>query len=146
MTTLALGGWHCGRCRPTIGGAMRVVIVGGHGKVGLRLGRLLAERGDDAVGIVRTHEQVADLEGADAVVFSAGAGGRGGQQATNAIDGEGAVKVVDAAERAGTRRFLMVSVFMDAGRGRDLPETFENYVRVKRASDVHLAASALAWT
>ncbi|HEX8973665.1 NAD(P)H-binding protein [Oryzihumus sp.] len=149
---------------------MRVVIVGGHGKVGLRLGRLLAERGDDAVGLVRAQDQTADLkgagvepvlldlvaasvdelaaafEGADAVVFSAGAGGKGGQQATNAIDGEGAVKAVAAAERAGVRRFLLVSVFMDAGRGRDLPDTFENYVRVKRASDVHLAASALAWT
>ena len=149
---------------------MRAVIAGGHGQVGLRLGALLAGRGDQPVGLIRAAGQAADLEaagveplvldlvaatpqqlaqalqGADAVVFSAGAGGRGGAEATNAIDGEAAVKLVDAAAAAGVRRFVMVSVFMDAGRGRDLPDTFENYMRVKRASDVHLAASDLDWT
>lgn len=77
---------------------MRIVIAGGHGQVGLRLGRLLAERHPTAVGLIRSPEQieslravrmtpiVADLEeadleavsgiltGADAVVFCAGAG------------------------------------------------------------------------
>ena len=150
---------------------MRAVIAGGHGQVGLRLGALLAARGDQPVGLIRAAGQAADLEaaggraagarpgrgharsswrrpcrGADAVVFSAGAGGRGGAEATNAIDGEAAVKLVDAAAAAGVRRFVMVSVFMDAGRGRDLPDTFENYMRVKRDSDVHLAASDLDWT
>jgi uncharacterized protein YbjT (DUF2867 family) len=149
---------------------MRAVIAGGHGKVGLRLGRLLATRGDQPVGLIRAAGQAADLEaagveplvldlvaatpqqlaevlqGADAVVFSAGAGGRGGPEATNAIDGEAAVKLIDAASAAGVPRFLMVSVFMDAGRGRTLSDTFENYMRVKRDSDVHLAASDLDWT
>lgn len=149
---------------------MRTVIAGGHGKVGLRLGAVLAERGDQPVGLVRAPEQVADLEaagveplvldlvaatpeqlaqalrGADAVVFSAGAGGRGGPEATNAIDGTAARKLVDAAAAAGVRRFVMVSVFMDAGRSREVSDTFENYMRVKRDSDVHLAASGLDWT
>jgi uncharacterized protein YbjT (DUF2867 family) len=149
---------------------MRTVIAGGHGKVGLRLGALLAQRGDHPVGLVRAAEQGADLEaagveplvldlvaatpqqlaealqGADAVVFSAGAGGRGGPEATNAVDGEAAVRLVDAASAAGVRRFLLVSVFMDAGRGAQVSDTFENYLRVKRASDVHLAASGLDWT
>ena len=149
---------------------MKVVIVGGHGKVGLRLGQLLAAAGDQPIGLIRDAAQSGALNragveprlvdlaaatvdelataftGADAVVFSAGAGGRGGPEATNAIDGDGAVKAVDAAVRAGVRRFLMVSVFMDAGRGRNLSDTFENYMRVKRASDVHLAASGLDWT
>jgi uncharacterized protein YbjT (DUF2867 family) len=44
------------------------------------------------------------------------------------------------------RRFVLVSVFMDAGRGGQVSDTFENYMRVKRASDVHLAASGLDWT
>jgi uncharacterized protein YbjT (DUF2867 family) len=149
---------------------MRTVIAGGHGKVGLRLGALLAQRGDDPVGLVRAAEQAPDLEaagieplvldlvaatpqqlagalqGADAVVFSAGAGGRGGPEATNAVDGEAAVRLVDAASAAGVRRFVLVSVFMDAGRGGQVSDTFENYMRVKRASDVHLAASGLDWT
>ena len=77
---------------------MRVVIAGGHGKIALLLERLLAERGDQAVGLVRNPAHVADvnqagaeavlcdlesaaaddvavlLSGADAVVFAAGRG------------------------------------------------------------------------
>ena len=81
---------------------MRVVIAGGHGKIALLLERLLAERGDQAVGLVRNPAHVADvqkagaeavvcdleaasaddvavlLSGADAVVFAAGAGAGSG--------------------------------------------------------------------
>ncbi len=77
---------------------MRVVIAGGHGKIALLLERLLAGRGDQAVGLIRNPAHVADvhkagaeavvcdleaasagdvavlLSGADAVVFAAGAG------------------------------------------------------------------------
>jgi putative NADH-flavin reductase len=79
-------------------GGMRVVIAGGHGKIALLLERLLAERGDQAVGLIRNPAHVADvhtagaeavicdleaasaddvavlLSGADAVVFAVGAG------------------------------------------------------------------------
>jgi nucleoside-diphosphate-sugar epimerase len=77
---------------------MRVVIAGGHGKIALLLERLLAGRGDQAVGLIRNPAQAADVRaagaeailcdletataddvtglvaGADAVVFAAGAG------------------------------------------------------------------------
>ena len=77
---------------------MDVAVAGGHGKIGLRLLRLLAERGDRARGLIRNADHAADLEavgatpvgadlenldadaiarsiaGVDAVVFSAGAG------------------------------------------------------------------------
>jgi len=48
---------------------LRVVIAGGHGKIALRLARLLSERGVP-VGLIRQVEQAADLAavGADAVV------------------------------------------------------------------------------
>ena len=51
-------------------GGMRVVIAGGHGKIALLLERLLAERGDQAVGLVRNPAHVADMQkaGADAVI------------------------------------------------------------------------------
>jgi nucleoside-diphosphate-sugar epimerase len=50
---------------------MRVVIAGGHGKIALRLERLLAERGDQPVGLIRNPDQAQDLEtiGAEAVVL-----------------------------------------------------------------------------
>ena len=41
---------------------MRVVVAGGHGQIGRRLLRLLAERGHEAVGLVRNPAHVADLE------------------------------------------------------------------------------------
>ena len=45
---------------------MRVVIAGGHGKIALLLERLLAERGDRAVGLIRNPAHVADVRGAGA--------------------------------------------------------------------------------
>ena len=77
---------------------MRIIIAGGHGQIAMRLEKLLAERGDSPVGIIRNPEQAEDLralgadpvvcdlesvpvhevashlDGADAVVFAAGAG------------------------------------------------------------------------
>ena len=49
---------------------MRVVIAGGHGRIALLLERLLAERGDQAVGLVRNPAHVGDVQkaGAEAVV------------------------------------------------------------------------------
>ncbi len=49
---------------------MRVVIAGGHGKIALLLARLLAGRGDQAVGLIRNPAQAADVQkaGAEAVV------------------------------------------------------------------------------
>ena len=49
---------------------MDVVVAGGHGKVGLRLLRLLADRGHRARGLIRNPDHARDLEevGAEAVV------------------------------------------------------------------------------
>ncbi len=41
---------------------MDVVVAGGHGKVGQRLLRLLAQRGDRARGLIRNPDHAADLE------------------------------------------------------------------------------------
>ena len=67
---------------------MRAVIAGGHGQVGLRLGALLAARGDQPVGLIRTAGQAADLDAAGveplvldlvaATPAAAGAGPAGG--------------------------------------------------------------------
>ena len=50
---------------------MRVVIAGGHGKIALLLERLLAERGDEAVGLIRNPAHVADVRKAGAETPSA---------------------------------------------------------------------------
>lgn len=102
----------------------KVTIVGGHGNVALRLARLLSQSPCDysvtslvrdgshapdivaagATALVVSLEEasVADLvkafTGQDVIVFSAGAGGKGGEARTKKVDYEGAVKVFDAIE------------------------------------------------
>lgn len=147
---------------------MKVFVIGAAGGVGRRLARLLTDRGDEVTGMHRdpgqadtVHESgatpvagdlIADsvdelsdkVKGHDAVVFSAGAHGTG-LDLTTAIDGQGLEKAADAADQAGVSRFVLVSVFPDAGRGRQVSEGFEHYMRVKKTADVHLAGTGLDW-
>ncbi|MDH6114816.1 uncharacterized protein YbjT (DUF2867 family) [Kitasatospora sp. MAP12-15] len=151
---------------------MRIVIAGGHGQIGLRLERLLAERGDRAVGLIRRAEQaeelrelgaepvVLDLEsagldavaavlaGADAVVFAAGAGAGSGAERKDTVDRAAAVLLADAAERAGVRRYVMVSSMgADAAAPDGADPVFGAYLRAKGAADDDLRARrALDWT
>lgn len=146
-----------------------VFIVGGAGKIGRELGQQLTRAGVTARALCRTAEQEASLQqqgiqavrgdlvalneqqltglmqGCGVVVFTAGAGGKGGEAMTNAVDGDGLAKSVAAAQQAGIERFILVSAFPEAGRSRQLSDTFENYMRVKKQADVVLAASALDW-
>ena len=150
---------------------MRVVIAGGHGKIALLLERLLAARGDQAVGLIRNPAQVAEvrkagaeavicdleaasaddvavlLSGADAVVFAAGAGPGSGTPRKDSVDRAASVLMADAAERAGVRRFVQVSS-MGAGRaprsGSD--EVWAAYITAKTAAEADLRARDLDWT
>ena len=110
---------------------MNVVVAGGHGKIALKLLRLLAERGGIARGLIRNPGHAADLEAvgaeavvcdleaqddlqpcvesADAIVFSAGAGPRSGPERTKTLDLGGALKLIAAARRLGIARYVMVS-------------------------------------
>lgn len=147
---------------------MKVFQIGAAGGVGRPLARLLIARGDRATGMHRDPAQagriaqtgatpvlgdlitdgVADLAalmaGHDAVVFSAGAHGTGMDQ-TSLIDGAGLEKAVAAASDAGISRFVLVSVFPDAARGKGLGEGFEHYMRVKKTADVFLTHTGLDW-
>jgi len=150
---------------------MRVIVAGGHGKVGLRLLKLLGGREAHPVGLVRKLEQEADLiavgahpehfdletgsaadlaeimKGADAVVFAAGAGPGSGAARKDTMDRGGAVLLADAAELAGVRRYLMVSAIgADAGRQPDHDEVFGAYIDAKKAADDTIRARDLDWT
>jgi uncharacterized protein YbjT (DUF2867 family) len=89
-------------------------------------------------------ELAARMAGHDAVVFSAGAHGTG-MDKTTAIDGRGLEKAAAAAAQAGVSRFVLVSVFPEAGRDRDTTEGFEHYMRVKKTADVYLTRTNLDW-
>ncbi|WP_320068747.1 NAD(P)H-binding protein [Micromonospora sp. RTGN7] len=148
---------------------MRVVIAGGHGKIAQLLHRELTGRGDTAVGLIRNpehapalraagaHPAVVDLEhadvdqvaahlsGADAVVFAAGAGPGSGAARKDTVDRGAAALLADAAERTGTRRYLLIS-----SMGVDTPppadEVFAAYLRAKKAAEDDLTGRDLDWT
>ena len=148
----------------------RTAIIGGHGKVALILARLLRTGGNDVTSIFRNPDhtddventgaspvvadveqlsvaQLADLlEGQDAVVWSAGAGG-GSPERTYAVDRDAAIRAMDAAVMAGAKRFVMVSYF-GAGQDHGVPEDdpFHAYAQAKADADDHLRASSLDWT
>jgi len=79
-------------------------------------------------------------------VFSAGAGG-GNPARTYAVDRDAAIRVIDAAARAGVQRFVMVSYY-GAGPDHGVPkdDPFFAYAQAKAAADAHLRASDLDWT
>ena len=146
---------------------MDVVVVGGHGQVARRLLAGLAAAGHRGRGIVRKEEQVPALtrlgaegilfdlerdkglashvEGADAVVFAAGAGPGSGAARKRTVDLGGATTLIDACRAAGVRRYVMVSsigAHDPAGR----PEAMRPYLEAKAQADEALAESGLDWT
>lgn len=148
----------------------RVVIIGGHGKVALRLAPLLVQRGDEVTSVFRNPDHraavsetgadvvVADatslstkefaelFDGFDAVVWSAGAGG-GSREATFALDRDAAIRSMDAAKAAGVLRYVMVS-YLSSSPGHTVPEDdpFFPYAESKAVADEHLRASGLDFT
>lgn len=146
-----------------------VAIAGGHGKIALLLGQLLAERGDTVRGLIRNPDQANDLRavglepvvcdlddgdlpaavrGADAVVFAAGAGPGSGAARKTTMDLEGATKLIDAARAVGISRYLMVSAMgaADPPAAGDDDDVFSAYLRAKAGADDALRASGLDYT
>jgi uncharacterized protein YbjT (DUF2867 family) len=145
---------------------MRVAIAGGHGQIALRLAKVLSERGDEAVALIRNPDHaddvrqagaepaVVDLEhasqdevaraiaGCDAAVFSAGAGPGSGPERKETMDYGGAVKVIAAAKQAGISRYVIVS---SVGANPDVPgnDTFSVYLRAKGRADEAVRSSGL---
>lgn len=148
---------------------MKVFIIGIGGGVGRRVAEQLAAAGDEPTGLVRrlrqadslaaagirteqgdlvamsVDELAAAMRGCDAVVFSAGAGGKGGDEATTRVDGDGPGKLAAAAERAGVRRFVLVSVFPEAWRERRMDASFEHYMVEKKKAETQLVLTDLDW-
>jgi uncharacterized protein YbjT (DUF2867 family) len=145
---------------------VRVAIAGGHGQIARRLAKMLSQRGDHVVAIIRNPDHssdvrdagaepaVVDLEhtseqdvaqaitGSDAVVFSAGAGPGSGSARKDTMDYGGAVKLIAAAKLAGVRRYVIVSS-MGADPDARGDDTFAVYLRAKGRADDAVRASGL---
>lgn len=120
---------------------MKVFVIGAHGNVGKLVVQQLQAHGDTVVAGIRKPEQkpvFTDLgvetapfdllgrpeemgvllDGFDAVVFTAGSGGKTGDDMTLLIDLDGAVKSMQAAGIAGVKRYVMVSAMHAEDRNR----------------------------
>src|SRR3954469_11449928 len=148
---------------------MDIVIAGGHGQIALRLARLLSARGERVRSLIRNPDHAADVSaagaeagefaleegsagglaavvrGADAVVFAAGAGPGSGVERKRTVDLGAAVKLVEAAQAAGVRRYVIVSSI-----GADDPaagsEAMRPYLEAKAEADAAVVASGLDYT
>jgi uncharacterized protein YbjT (DUF2867 family) len=145
---------------------VRVAIAGGHGQIALRLAKIMSERGDEVVALIRNPDHadevrdagaepaVVDLEhasedevanainGSDAVVFAAGAGPGSGSERKETMDYGGAVKLIAAAKQAGVGRYVIVSS-MGANPSATGDDTFSVYLRAKGRADDAVRASGL---
>lgn len=137
---------------------MTTFIVGAHGQVGQRLTKQLAATGEHVIAGIRDDKQKAlisqlgatpylfDLtalpetmvpafKDVDNVVFTAGSGGKTGDDATLKIDLDGAVKTMLAAEKAGIKRYTMVSALYTDQREKWGQTGIEPYYVAKYYAD-----------
>lgn len=149
---------------------MKVLVAGAHGQTARQLVRMLAEDGHEVKGMVRKQEQLSDVEadgaepvlldleeeeveegvgeaveGCDAIVFAAGAGPGSGAERKETMDYGGAVKLIEAAENHGVRRYLMLSA-MGASDPESGSEAMQPYLRAKARADERLEKSDLDYT
>jgi len=148
---------------------MDVAIAGGHGKIALRLTRILRDRGDSVRSLIRNPDHSDDVRGAgaepvvcdlehagegeiaeavgsvDAVVFAAGAGPGSGPERKETMDYGGAVKLIAAAKANGITRYVLVSA-ISADPSAEGDDTYSVYRRAKGRADAELEASGLEYT
>ncbi|TYR80477.1 SDR family oxidoreductase [Priestia megaterium] len=148
---------------------MKVLVIGANGQIGQKLVQLLHSSNEHNVrAMVRKEEQVEQLQsqgieavhaslegtveeiaaamnGCDAVVFTAGSGGSTGADQTLLIDLDGAAKAIEAAEKVGANRFVMVSA-LQAHNRENWNESLKPYYVAKHYADKILEGSNLVYT
>ena len=149
---------------------MIVLVAGANGKTARSLVRMLVEEDHKVRGLVRKEEQLSEVkqdgaepvlvdleeeevegavgravEGCDAIVFAAGAGPGSGAARKETMDYGGAVKLIEAAEKHGVRRYLMLSA-MGAADPESGSEEMRPYLSAKARADERLQSSGLDYT
>jgi uncharacterized protein YbjT (DUF2867 family) len=147
---------------------VRVAIAGAHGQVATRLARLLVDRGDDVIGLIRNPRQVEDLRavgvvpevcdlehapvdqiatavsGSDAIVFAAGAGPGSDAARKLTMDRDGAIKLLDAATSNACHYVMLSGIGVE--NPPDSDDVFAVYLRAKAEADAAVIASDCDWT
>ncbi|MCS1351317.1 SDR family oxidoreductase [Mechercharimyces sp. CAU 1602] len=145
---------------------MNITVIGANGNIGREIVRTLLERNHEVRAMIRKEEQasffinlgatpvIADLEqdfshaidGADAIIFTAGSGAHTGLDKTTAIDQEGAKKAADLAEQYGVDRFIMISSIKADQPEAATSDAMKHYLRAKSAADKHLRTKGINYT
>ncbi len=149
---------------------MKVFVIGANGQIGKQVIHLLQESKEHNVrAMVRDEAQVSALkengieavvanlegsvediasaaEGCDAVIFTAGSGGHTGPDKTLLVDLDGAVKSMEAAEKVGANRYVMVSAIQAHNRDSWANSPIKPYMVAKHFADKALIASKLNYT
>lgn len=149
---------------------MKIVIAGGHGQIARLLTRQLTQAGHKVTGIIRTTEQVDDLEadgatplvldlesidqeelaeylvGADATVFAAGAGPGSGNARKLTVDRDGAILLADATERADVDRIFVISAIGIDDHDPESDDGWEVYKTAKAEADEYVRERDCSWT
>jgi nucleoside-diphosphate-sugar epimerase len=141
---------------------MNVLVAGANGRLGGLVVALLLGRGHAVRALVRTEEQagplaelgakpvVGDLrgdvewtaQGCEAAIFAAGARHR---NELGAIDGGGAAKLAEAADRYELRRFILCSA-VGAGVPERRDGPLREFLAAKHAAERRLARLDMPWT
>ena len=143
---------------------MRTLVIGANGQIGRMFSSKAHRAGFPLRAMVRRSDQeawfqergietvVADLEGdfrkalsgCDQLVFSAGAGAKGGPDKTLLVDLYGAIRTVDFAKAHGIQRMIMVSA-MRSVVPQSAPDFLRPYAAAKFAADHYLMTSGLPY-
>lgn len=143
----------------------KVLVVGANGTTGKKIVDILDKyRNYEPVAMIRNQDQAEQFKKKDIetvmgdleknvshtvtrihkIVFAAGSGGDTSKEKTTAVDQEGAKKLIDLAEIAGIRKFVMLSAM-----GADNPEQSEDlqhYLEAKQNADEHLRKSGMDYS
>lgn len=139
-----------------------ILIVGATGNLGGMIARALLAQGKKIRILVRPGSSYADLvrdgaepatgdlkepaslhtvcAGVDAVITTANAIGRGGEDTIESVDLHGNQHLIEAAEAEGVRRFVLTSVL---GASTESPVPL---IRAKGEAEQRLTQSAMSWT
>lgn len=148
---------------------MNVLVVGANGQIGsIFLEKIKSNTNFAATAMIRDHNQskkfkdlgiptlIANLEwevdelekiigGFDAIIFTAGSGGSTGSDKTLLIDLDGAVKMMEVAEKNNIHRFVMVSA-LGANSRKRWNDALRPYYVAKHYADVILSQTNLEYT
>lgn len=142
---------------------MKILILGSNGGVGSKVTKLLKESNADFTASVRDEKKLEELKasdidaklidvakdsiddmvesfkGYDKVLFTIGAGGKGGAETTVKVDLDGAVKTMEAAKKAGVDQYYMVSTWDSSREAVENPDDpIKTYTICKHYADLYL--------